>query len=167
MTLRVAQVGADGLACWNQPVFGLLTPCRHTMPDDLFTQWQAHLCGLCLSLRDGHGHPSRLTTNTDAAMVSILVAAQRNTTLSTTRAGRCPLRGMKSAEVVAVGDPGLRLATGVSLTLAAGKAADIVEEQRSGLAPPSRVRWTMASSFSCVVQPIFTRSGRGMPPMVE
>ena len=118
------------------------------MPDELVAQWRAHLCGLCLSLRDNHGHASRLATNTDAVMLSILVAAQRDTPPSSTRAGRCPLRGMRSAEVVVVGDPGVRLATGVSLTLAAGKAADVVEEQRCGLAPVSRTRRMVAGGVS-------------------
>lgn len=129
-------------------MFGLLTPCRHTMPDELVAQWRAHLCGLCLSLRDNHGHASRLATNTDAVMLSVLVAAQRDTPPASTRAGRCPLRGMRSADVVAIGDPGVRLATGVSLTLAAGKAADVVEEQRRGLAPVSRTRRMVAGGVS-------------------
>ncbi|MFZ2239873.1 MAG: DUF5685 family protein, partial [Gordonia amarae] len=111
-------------------MFGLLSPCRHTLDDDLLEQWRAHMCGLCVSLRDGHGQASRLTTNTDAIMVSVLTAAQSPAPTATTGVGRCPLRGMRTATVVAADDPGIRLATTTSLTLAAAKAADVVDEQR-------------------------------------
>ena len=50
---------------------------------------------------------------------------------------RCLLRGMRSATVIAAADPGIRLATTTSLTLAAAKAADVVDEQRLSLAPRS------------------------------
>lgn len=126
-------------------MFGLLSPCRHTLDDDLLEQWRAHMCGLCVSLRDGHGQASRLTTNTDAIMVSVLTAAQSPAPTATTGVGRCPLRGMRTATVVAADDPGIRLATTASLTLAAAKAADVVDEQRLSLAPRSRVRSAAAS----------------------
>ena len=97
-------------------MFGILAPCRHTLDADLADQWRAHLCGLCLSLRDNHGQATRLTTNTDAVMVSVLLAAQRAESPVSARAGRCPLRGMQSADVVVADDPGIRLATTASLT---------------------------------------------------
>lgn len=125
-------------------MFGILAPCRHTLDADLADQWRAHLCGLCLSLRDNHGQATRLTTNTDAVMVSVLLAAQRAESPVSARAGRCPLRGMQSADVVVADDPGIRLATTASLTLAAGKAYDTVGEQTSGLAAPSRSRRMIA-----------------------
>ncbi|MCB1295159.1 MAG: regulator [Gordonia sp.] len=126
-------------------MFGLLSPCRHTLDDDLLEQWRAHMCGLCVSLRDQHGQASRLTTNTDAIMVSVLTAAQSSAPTATTDVGRCPLRGMRPATVIAAADPGIRLATTTSLTLAAAKAADVVDEQRLSLAPRSRVRSVAAS----------------------
>ena len=71
-------------------MFGLLSPCRHTLGDDLIDQWRSHMCGLCVSLRDGHGQAGRLTTNTDAIMVSVLTAAQ--TTAPSATGGRGAVR---------------------------------------------------------------------------
>jgi hypothetical protein len=46
-------------------MFGIIRPCRHRLPADLQAAWLGHLCGLCLALRDEHGHGARLTTNYD------------------------------------------------------------------------------------------------------
>lgn len=129
-------------------MFGLLQPCRHMLDDDLRDQWRAHMCGLCLSLRDGHGHAARLTTNTDAVMVSVLTSAQRESSATTRTAGPCALRGMRGADVVTSHEPGVRLATTTSLTLAAAKARDTVAEQRFDLAPhaPMRARASGAAA---------------------
>ncbi|QTI68786.1 DUF5685 family protein [Gordonia polyisoprenivorans] len=121
-------------------MFGVLTPCRHRLGDELADRWRAHLCGLCLALRDGHGQAARLTTNTDAVMISILTEAQRSGGAATARAGRCPLRSLRTATVVTATDPGIRLAAGASLTLAAAKADDVRAEGRLGLAPHSPMR---------------------------
>lgn len=125
-------------------MFGVLTPCRHALDDDLMDQWRSHLCGVCLSLRDNHGQSSRLTVNTDAVMVSILTAAQSTSECASTEAGRCPLRGMRTATVVSADEPGVRLAATASLTLAAAKAADVGNEQRHALAPRRPVRAKLA-----------------------
>ncbi|NDK88226.1 regulator [Gordonia desulfuricans] len=125
-------------------MFGILTPCQHVLGDDLSAQWRAHLCGLCLTLRDGHGQATRLTTSTDAVMISILTAAQHDSPATRT-AGPCPLRGMRTATVVDGSDPGAQLAATASLTLAAAKADDVVAEQHLALAPPARTRSTVAS----------------------
>ncbi|EON34762.1 hypothetical protein GTC6_00865 [Gordonia terrae C-6] len=125
-------------------MFGVLTPCRHALDDDLMDQWRSHLCGVCLSLRDSHGQSSRLTVNTDAVMVSILTAAQSTKECASTEAGRCPLRGMRTATVVSADEPGVRLATTASLTLAAAKAADVGSEQHHALAPRHPVRAKLA-----------------------
>ncbi|MET9200468.1 DUF5685 family protein, partial [Gordonia sp. NPDC003585] len=76
-------------------MFGLLSPCRHAFDDELMSQWRSHMCGLCVSLRDNHGQAMRLTTNTDAVMVSVLTAAQRVEAPASTEVGRCALRGMR------------------------------------------------------------------------
>ncbi|MFE0752199.1 DUF5685 family protein [Gordonia sp. NPDC058843] len=125
-------------------MFGVLTPCRHALDDDLMNQWRSHLCGVCLSLRDNHGQPSRLTVNTDAVMISILTAAQSPSDCASTEAGRCPLRGMRTATVVSADEPGVRLATTTSLTLAAAKAADVGGEQHHALAPRRPIRAKLA-----------------------
>lgn len=126
-------------------MFGLLTPCGCAFDDELRTQWQAHLCGLCLALRDHHGQTARLATNTDAVMISVLTQAQRATPAHTATAGPCPLRGMRRAQVLDADESGVRLAGTTSLTLAAAKAADITAEQRLGLAP--RAPWRARAAY--------------------
>jgi hypothetical protein len=105
-------------------MFGIIRPCRNRMGAELRSAWLAHLCGMCLSLRDEHGHLSRLVTNYDGLMISAMVEAQSG--LSRRSAGPCALRGMKSADV-AVGS-GARLAASVSLVLASLKIHDHVDD---------------------------------------
>lgn len=89
--------------------------------------WLAHLCGLCLALRDGHGQFARVATNYDGLIISVLVEAQSTPADDRRRtAGPCPLRGMRSAPV-AMGE-GARLAAAVSLVLASAKVRDHVED---------------------------------------
>ncbi|RCV48718.1 DUF5685 family protein [Marinitenerispora sediminis] len=116
-------------------MFGILRPCRHTLPGDLATAWISHLCGMCLALRDDHGQLARVATNYDGLVVSALVAAQGAPGAGTRAAGPCPLRGMRRAEV-ARGD-GARLAATVSLALASAKVADHVEDRDRGYAAPA------------------------------
>jgi hypothetical protein len=86
-----------------------------------------HLCGLCLALRDEHGHLARLVTNHDGLLVSVLVDAQQPGPAARRRAGPCLLRGMRGADV-AVG-AGARLAAVVSLALAAVRTHDHVADR--------------------------------------
>lgn len=64
-------------------MFGIAKPCRHTLGAELHREWMSHLCGLCLGLRDAHGHSARVTTNVDAVVLSILVEAQRDAARAT------------------------------------------------------------------------------------
>ena len=109
-------------------MFGIIRPCRHGLSDRLRTSWTAHLCGLCLALRDNHGQLARTATNYDGLIISVLVEAQSTPTDGSWRrtAGPCPLRGMRTAEV-ARGE-GAKLAAAVSLALAAVKMRDHVED---------------------------------------
>lgn len=90
-------------------------------------EWMAHLCGLCLTLRDRHGQVSRVTTNRDAVVLSALYEAQAGD-VRRRRAAPCPLRGFRAAGVVDASSPGARFAAAVTLLLAAvaidDKAAD-------------------------------------------
>ncbi|MDT7788720.1 MAG: hypothetical protein QOF58_7139 [Pseudonocardiales bacterium] len=115
-------------------MFGIIRPCRNRMGAELRSAWLAHLCGMCLSLRDEHGHLSRLVTNYDGLLISAAVEAQ--SVVSRRTAGPCALRGMKSADV-AIGD-GARLAASVSLVLASLKIHDHVDDG-DGLA--GKVGW--------------------------
>ncbi|WP_433263285.1 DUF5685 family protein [Actinosynnema sp. CS-041913] len=111
-------------------MFGIIRPCRHRLGADLRQSWLAHLCGLCLALRDDHGHMARVVTNYDGLVISALVEAQ--TGRSRRAAGPCALRGMRSADV-AVG-AGARLAATVSLVLASAKVGDHVDDRDGAFA---------------------------------
>lgn len=107
-------------------MFGIIRPCRHRLSPALRTSWWAHLCGMCLALRDDHGQLARMVTNYDGVAVSALVEAQSRTGAGRVTAGPCPLRGMRTAEV-SHGD-GARLAGTVSLVLASAKVTDHVAD---------------------------------------
>jgi hypothetical protein len=135
-------------------VFGIIRPCRHRLGGELAAAWQAHLCGMCLSLRDDHGQAARLATNYDGLVISVLAEAQADGAPQRRTAGRCALRGMRKADV-AVGDCA-RLAATVSLVLAAAKIRDHVDDGDGALARPGvrgaatalATRWAAASTRS-------------------
>jgi hypothetical protein len=117
------------------------------MSEGMAASWLAHLCGLCLALRDGHGQFARIATNYDGLVISVLTEAQTASVRTGTgaaadsgasagaaadgdgrrTAGPCPLRGMRTAPV-AIGE-GARLAAAVSLVLASAKVRDHVEDR--------------------------------------
>ncbi|QRN79562.1 MAG: regulator [Nocardiopsis sp. BM-2018] len=107
-------------------MFGILRPCRHSLSEDLAREWMSHMCGLCLALRDDHGQASRVATNYDGLVVSVLTAAQSEAQAGKRTAGRCPLRGMRGAE--AADGSGAHLAAAVSLMLASAKITDHIED---------------------------------------
>ncbi|WP_329069752.1 DUF5685 family protein [Streptomyces sp. NBC_01429] len=112
-------------------VFGIVRPCAHRLTGGLKAEWMAHLCGLCLALRTDHGQFSRVVTNYDGLIISVLTDAQTERAPARRRtAGPCPLRGMRTASV-ARGE-GARLAATVSLVLASAKVRDHVAD-RDGL----------------------------------
>jgi len=109
-------------------LFGIIRPCRHRLSEGLQAEWMAHLCGMCLALRDDHGQAARAATNYDGLIISVLVEAQspRDTAEGRRKAGPCPLRAMRRADV-ATGE-GARLAGAVSLVLASAKMRDHVDD---------------------------------------
>jgi hypothetical protein len=122
-------------------MFGIIRPCRHRLGGELAAAWTAQLCGLCLALRDEYGQVARIATNYDGLVVSLLVEAQSDEQPTRRKAGRCPLRGMRRADV-ATGDC-VRLAAVVSLALAAAKVRDHVDDHdgmvgTAGLRPAAR-----------------------------
>lgn len=135
-------------------MFGVVHACRHTLDDDLFAQWQAHLCGLCLQLRDSRGQLARALTNTDAIALSVLTEAQQPEPAARRTAGPCPLRGMRTARVLPAGSGATRLGAAASLTLAAAKAQDLRAEHRYHLGLPTlRTR-----AGSALAQPLRRRA---------
>ncbi|MEW9550766.1 DUF5685 family protein [Nonomuraea sp. NPDC050783] len=109
-------------------MFGILRPCAAHGCPSLMRAWRAHLCGLCLTLRDGQGHGARLATNYDTLVVSVLAEAQLPSAAPRRTAGPCALRGFRPAEVLDARADGARLAAAVSLVLAAGKLRDHVAD---------------------------------------
>jgi hypothetical protein len=110
-------------------MFGIVRPCRHRLRGSLFVEWTAHLCGLCLTLRDLHGQSARLVTNYDGLLVSVLAEAQNPATAPHRIAGPCALRRFRSADVLDTSATGAQLAAAVSLVLAAGKIRDHVADR--------------------------------------
>ncbi|GLW10878.1 hypothetical protein Misp01_60060 [Microtetraspora sp. NBRC 13810] len=109
-------------------MFGIVRPCRHSLCGGLHREWLSHLCGLCLTLRDRHGHAARLVTNYDGLLVSVLTEAQARSPYPRRRAAPCALRGFAAADVVDARAEGARLAAAASLILAAGKIGDHVRD---------------------------------------
>lgn len=111
-------------------MFGLLTPCTHGAAKYGIdpAEWRAHMCGLCLGLRDGHGQLARAATNTDAMVLSMLTEAQLPEPMERTTAGPCALRGMRRASVPDAQSPGVLLAATASLLLGAAKIRDHVDD---------------------------------------
>lgn len=133
-------------------MFGIIRPCRHRLGGELGDAWRAHLCGVCLSLRDDHGQAARLATNYDGLVISVLAEAQADGAPERRTAGRCALRRMRKAEV-AIGDCA-RLAATVSLVLAAAKIRDHADDGDGvigrpgvrGAATALAARWASAST---------------------
>ncbi|WNV89535.1 DUF5685 family protein [Umezawaea sp. Da 62-37] len=107
-------------------MFGIIRPCRNRLGPELREAWMAHLCGLCLALRDDHGQFARVVTNYDGLAISAMVEAQSDAGTGRRAAGPCALRGMKTADVSF--GRGARLAATVSLVLASAKVRDHVED---------------------------------------
>jgi len=115
-------------------MFGIVRPCRHRLRGPLYGEWMAHLCGLCLTLRDLHGQFARLVTNYDGLLVSVLTEAQDPAAAVHRTAGPCPLRGFRRADVLDSAASGAQLAAAVSLVLAAGKIRDHIEDRDGAFA---------------------------------
>ncbi|MBB5869729.1 hypothetical protein F4553_003108 [Allocatelliglobosispora scoriae] len=107
-------------------MFGIIRPCQHSLSASLRDEWLGHLCGMCLSLRDQHGHAARLVTNYDGLLISALVEAQAPAAQRRS-AGPCALRGMRGASVAIGGSA--QLAAAVSLVLASAKLRDHVDDR--------------------------------------
>ena len=135
-------------------MFGVVHACRRTLDDDLFAQWQAHLCGLCLQLRDSRGQLARALTNTDAIALSVLTEAQQVEPAGRRTAGPCPLRGMRTARVLPAGSAATRLGAAASLTLAAAKAQDLRAEHAHHLGMPT----LRSRAGSALAQPLRRRA---------
>ena len=108
---------------WGFVVKGLVRPCRHLLGAELHERWRAHLCGLCLTLRDEAGQSARVLAGYDALLLSVLVEAQVGRQPTTT-AGRCPLRRLQTAEVLLASTAAMQVAAAGSLLAGAAGLRD-------------------------------------------
>lgn len=99
-------------------MFGVLRGCGKHLDQVQHQEWWSHICGLCLTLRDQHGQAARMSTNYDAALLSVLYEAQsEQPPEAATHA--CPLRRFNRAAVIPASRVGAQYAASVAL-LAAG-----------------------------------------------
>ena len=108
-------------------MFGVLKGSSCQLKHQQREAWQGHLCGLCLSLRDNYGHPARIATNYDAAVLSVLVDAQ-TAVPSKSYSSNCPLRRQRKAEVTAPDNVGTQFAASIAMVMAATKIQDHVAD---------------------------------------
>lgn len=106
---------------------GIIRPCRHNLGPELHRRWTAHLCGLCLSLRDTVGQSARVLAGYDVLLVSVLVEAQTGR-LPTQNAGPCALRGFRTAQVVDATTAAMRESTVSALLMGSAVLQDKVED---------------------------------------
>ncbi|WP_448852238.1 hypothetical protein [Corynebacterium sp. 335C] len=122
--------------------------------------WTAHMCGVCSAARGGGPHPAGLAVNTDAIALSSLVEALTPGEAERVAAGRCPLRGMRTADIVPATSPAAAYGAAVSLALAAAKARDLRAEREAGLA---RVNLALAATAGAVGRGAQRRAEALMP----
>jgi len=106
-------------------MFGVIKGCGCNFSQAERQAWVSHVCGLCLTLRDNYGQLSRLTTNYDAALLSVLTEAQMTHPLER-KDHLCPIRGrgFQRAEVVTATQPGTTYAASMAVLMAATKVED-------------------------------------------
>ncbi len=113
-------------------MFGVLKGASCAMNPEERQEWMAHICGVCLSLRDNYGHSARITTNYDAALLSVLCEAQSEA--STERyTSYCPLRSNFKSDVVAPSSAAAEYAASIALSMGATKIQDHVEDDETFL----------------------------------
>jgi hypothetical protein len=113
-------------------MFGVLNGAACAMGPGQRLEWTGHLCGVCLALQGHYGVISRLATNHDAALLSVLYDAQIAQPQSR-RLSFCPLRSSFRAEIVTADSPGVRYAASMALVMASAKIRDHLLDNEGGL----------------------------------
>jgi hypothetical protein len=102
-------------------MFGLLKGCYMDAGDR--NKWHSFYCGLCLSLNSCSGNLTRLLTNSEGVLLSVLTDAQ-SPQFATLREHRCLFRNFRSVQIVEpAGDAG-KYAALVSLLIGSSKLLD-------------------------------------------
>lgn len=152
-------------------MFGVIKGCGCNMSLAERQEWVSHVCGLCLALRDNFGQFSRLATNYDAALLSVLCEAQLPQPMS--RTGHlCAIRGQGFQRAQVVGStPTVQYAASMAVLMAATKLQDHVADGDSWLRyfPRRLTRWParwataarrVAAGLNFSTQPIEAQTGR-------
>jgi hypothetical protein len=95
-------------------------------------EWMGHVCGMCLALNRTAGSVARLTTNYDAALVSVLYEALSPQPVRKVT-HYCPLRRGCRGEVIAADTPGARFAASIAMLSAATKIQDHLTDRDTWL----------------------------------
>jgi len=103
-------------------MFGVIRGKKFNLNCNERREWMSHVCGLCLTLRAEHGQLARLSTNYDAALLSVLYEALLPDAVRTLT-HYCPLRLGWRGDVIAV-NPGTQFAASIALVSAAVKIHD-------------------------------------------
>ncbi len=102
-------------------MFGTINPCYFNFKQKEI--YQSHLCGICISLKKQFGNFSRINTNTEGVILSVLCEAQKNQPAQTLFY-RCALNKFKSIPIVAPSDISVSYAAHLSLLMGATKLLD-------------------------------------------
>ncbi len=95
------------------------------------------MCGVCLSMGNSFGQVARSALNLDTLILSLLAEHLRSDTTGRrspqrVHAGRCPLRGMRTAVVLEPTSPAARYAAAVSMLLVDINLRDHIDDRDAG-----------------------------------
>lgn len=128
-------------------MFGLLRGCGN-LSKAQHAVWWSHVCGACVTLGKEYGQLTRFATSFDASVLSLLVAAQSSSTL-TTIPHTCAFRGFKTKDIVKHDTKAARYAALLNMAIVTTKLKDKAidgDNLISKIAPSALV--ATANSFS-------------------
>jgi len=111
-------------------MFGLFRGCH--IEKEHKTDWMSHYCGLCVSLSQNFGSISRIFTNSDAVLISLLYGAQCEQTIEEWH-HRCFLRKRRRMPITSPDSIGAKYAAIISSLIASSKIIDKVFDGDSWL----------------------------------
>ena len=111
-------------------MFGVLRGAGCGLASEDQQEWMGHLCGVCLALRNRAGHLSRLATNFDAALLSVLHTAQIADSPER-YTSHCPLRSHFKADVTPPDSASARFGASIALAIAATKIHDHLNDDET------------------------------------
>jgi len=107
-------------------MFGLLRGCYLDATDR--RKWSSFYCGLCLSLDSHTGGLTRILTNSEGVLLSVLAEAQSSQT-ATRQEHRCVFRRFRTAQVVQPNTTSSKYAALISVLMGSSKIMDHVMDR--------------------------------------